>query len=270
MTLANEQYRRHLEVIMKYGSAQEARGLSFVEYTGMTYEVDMSEPVVTLSAREMGFSFAAAEPHWILSGSNLLSEISEYGKMAPYSDDGYMMSGAYGPKIIDQLPYVCRTLAEDAGSRQAVLNIWRERPGKSKDIPCTISMQFMIRDGKLNCYTFMRSSDAIMGLPYDSILFSLVSAYILSIMRYKYGLTGIDLGNLYLFIGSAHVYEKDIDKATKIIADKAIDRKALDDDGQPIVLDFNKLTRVNPSVFLELLAASKDNRRGIMNIGDLK
>lgn len=268
---ANSAYKNHIDVITTYGSAQAARGLSFVEFPGLSYTVQMSDPVITLADRKMGFAFAAAEPYWILSGSNLLNQIGQYGKMAPYSDDGYFMRGAYGPKIIDQLPYICRTLADDDGSRQAVLNIWRERPEKSKDIPCTVAMQFMIRDGKLNCYTFMRSSDAIMGLPYDSILFSLVSAYVLSIRSTHYAAVDVELGELTIFIGSAHVYERDLDWAFKIKSGTAIDDKAIDGDTDDLIaMDFNKLAKLPPSLFLEMLSEYKDADRGIIEMGYLK
>lgn len=260
----NNAYRSHLNTILAYGSDESARGLSFRELIGVQYTVPMNDPVVTIPERNTGYRFAAAEPFWILSGSNLLSEIAPYGNMAPYSDDGYFMAGAYGPKVVDQLPYVCRTLAEDNGSRQAVINIWREKPGPSKDIPCTLSLQFLLRNGRLHCVATMRSSDAIMGLPYDTIMFSLASAYISSILCYHYGNASIKLGLLRLTMGSAHIYDRDMELAKKITRSESFDCNSN--------IDFNNLSQLTPSNFLEMLAsfAMDENAGGILEVGSMR
>ncbi len=259
---AGLQYLQHLQSIVHLGTRVTARGLNFIELMGAVYEVPMIDPVATVEGRKLGLRFAAAEPYWVLSGNNLLADITNFGKMAPYSDDGYFMSGAYGPKIVDQLGYICKTLAEDQGSRQAVLTIWRERPGKSKDIPCTVSMQFMIRDNKLHCLTTMRSSDAIMGLPYDSILFSLTSAYIISILRSFYGVSGLKLGQLKVFLGSAHIYDRDEETVASIL--RACN--FYDND-----LDFNKMAALEPADFLDRLQsfAMNSDKNGILEIAGL-
>jgi thymidylate synthase len=240
-------YISHLDEIMSLGSNEQARGLSFKEIVGKQYTVPMHNPIPNVAGRKLGLRFAIAEPFWILSGGNLLADIASYGRMEPYSDDGYFMSGAYGPKIIDQLGYVCKTLTEDRGSRQAVINIWRERPGPSKDIPCTLSLQFIIRKGYVNCIATMRSSDAIMGLPYDSILFSLTSAYVISIMKHHYGVDDLKLGRLTLTMGSAHIYDKDFDLAKEIV--KLHDWDSEEEKG----INFNRIAQHPPVLFLDLL-----------------
>ena len=257
---ASQAYLDHLHTIIKLGSDEEARGLKFREIIGAKYIVPMSNPVPSIPERKLGVKFAAAEPWWILSGKNLLSDIHPFGKMWPYSDDGYFMSGAYGPKIVDQLAYVCKTLADDKGSRQAVINIWRERPGPSKDIPCTLSLQFLIRGGMIHCVATMRSSDAYMGLPYDSILFSLTSAYILSILRHHYSRgCSIELGNLHLTLGSAHLYDRDFETVNTVISEW---------DFTPEDIDFNRISSLPPSQFLDLLySCATDSRgRGILEL----
>lgn len=244
---APEQYLDHLSAIMGLGSMEKARGLTFKEVIGKQYVVPMKNPVPNVEGRKLGLKFAVAEPFWILSGKNLLADIAPYGKMAPYSDDGYFMSGAYGPKIVDQLGYVCKTLADDIGSRQAIINIWRERPGPSKDIPCTLSLQFIIRSGYVNCIATMRSSDAVMGLPYDSILFSLTSAYVISILKHHYGVDGLKLGKLTLTLGSAHIYDRDFDTVKGIL-------KVHDwNEGEYQSVNFNRIAVQQPATFLDLL-----------------
>ncbi|MCH7992208.1 MAG: thymidylate synthase, partial [Gemmatimonadetes bacterium] len=52
--------------------------------------------------------------------------------------------------------------------------IWRpwDNGLSSKDIPCTIQFQFLVRDGRLNMITTMRSNDVFWGLPYDEWMFT--------------------------------------------------------------------------------------------------
>jgi thymidylate synthase len=96
-----------------------------------------------------------------LSGDDKVATISPYnGRIADFSDDGMKFFGAYGPKIIAQLPFILDKLRKDPMSRQAGLTIWRESRRSPKDVPCTVAMFFSVRDGKLNNHVFMRSSDA--------------------------------------------------------------------------------------------------------------
>jgi thymidylate synthase len=156
----------------------------------------LMNPVRKISAR-----FAAAELLWILMGRNDVKMISHYNKkMASYSDDGQTFFGAYGPKIMPQLPYVLDALRQDPWSRQAVLTIWRESPKPTRDAPCTISLQFLQRPlGFLNLLVSMRSQDAWLGLPYDIHNFS-------SLQLLVAGVLGLDPGFLTIIQGSLHLY----------------------------------------------------------------
>ena len=111
--------------------------------------------------------------------------------------------------MVSQLEYCKRTLRQDLDSRQAVLTIWQPRPEPSKDIPCTVSMQFLIRDNKIHTIVNMRSSDAYLGLPYDLFVFSCITAKLRDLM----GKRGLRLGNLTVFAGSSHIYQRDYAKA---------------------------------------------------------
>jgi thymidylate synthase len=156
-----------------------------------------------------------AEAAWILSGDNRVETISPYSKLIHYySDDGSVFFGAYGPKIVRQLPYVIRTLIQDKDSRQAVINIWRESPPITKDPPCTLNCHFMIRGNKLNVFVNMRSSDVWLGVPYDIFNFSMLAGYVmLNLVDYY---PDLKLGTLYQHAASRHLYDKDWD-ATKMM-----------------------------------------------------
>lgn len=232
----NVQWRQLLQRILESSSRPVCRGYQTREVVASTTSINMVQPVLTVAARKIGYRFMCAEAAWVLSGDNHVSTLAPFSKMVKdFSDDGLFFHGAYGPKVVDQLPYILQCLKGDTSSRQAVLNIWREKPGPSKDIPCTLSIQFLIRDGFLDLVDTMRSSDAWLGVPYDWFTFSMVAAYVCVCLR-ESGLSGIKPGTLTMVAGSQHLYEHgfgyDISRAKKCVVDgaAAFDYRPLDVD----------------------------------------
>ncbi len=213
------------------------RGMEVHERLGDGYGPMPMPAFLDLSDRKVNTNFMFNEAAWILSGSNRVEDLT--GTMESYknySDDGITLSGAYGPKVVDQLRYVVDSIENDNDTRQAVMNIWRERPGQSKDIPCTLSMQFIMRDKveyydeldlegnlveksrapRLNAVVTMRSNDVILGVTYDVFSFSMVANAVRLLLSER----GIDIpldedgkfGDLYVNPGSLHIYERHYDK----------------------------------------------------------
>lgn len=190
------------------------RGRTTRELTGFQTRIWMSQPVVLCPGRKLGYRFMAAEAGWILSGDNRLAPIAKYAPaLVKLSDDGRTMSGAYGPPFIDQLSFASLALLKDPASRQAVISLWRPRPALGLEIPCTLTLQFLIRHDVLNTFVSMRSSDAWMGLPTDWHAFSMMSAYLLLILRPKF--PTLRLGELVVTATSQHLYAIDWNLATE-------------------------------------------------------
>ena len=145
-----------------------------------------------------------------------MKTISPFSRnISQFSDNGETFFGAYGPKITSQLFYVANTLSADPDSRQAVINIWRENPGPSKDIPCSLSVQFLIRDNRLHCQYTMRSSDAWLGWVYDVFNFSMLSGVVLLMLGDRF--PQLELGTLTLTAGSQHLYERDREGISRVL-----------------------------------------------------
>jgi|TARA_R110000751_G_C13741977_1_gene477524 thymidylate synthase len=216
---ANEAWSGSLGTVFHEGQDIAVRGIMTKELLNIETQVSMSHPEVNLPERKLNKKFRAAEAAWILSGSNKVDLITKYCKQyGNYSDDGLFMSGAYGPPIIDQLPYIVKSLITDRTTRQAVLTIWRPRPYPSKDIPCTVSMQWLIRDDQLHCITNMRSNDIWLGAPYDIFTFSMVSNYLLLLIN-ECTTSKVSLGLLYLNAASLHLYIQHWEEAEKAYSD---------------------------------------------------
>jgi thymidylate synthase len=217
---------------LDFGVIARPRGKTTKEMLHHTICVDMRKSVVLIPERKLNYRFMTAEAHWILTGDNKVSSIEPYNKhIAQFSDDGLTFFGAYGPKIMGQMPYVVEKLMSDPMTRQAGLTIWRESPPETKDYPCTISMFFSLRNWRLNNHVFMRSSDQWLGIPYDIFNFScvgyMVCAYLNSMNNED---TEIKPGALYITAASSHLYEQnwagayDMFKAPEVDNDLTVPR----------------------------------------------
>lgn len=209
----NTVWKKMLSDLLDKGELSSPRTHATKELLGYQSCIDMSKPFLNIPERKLGKQFRYAEAAWILSGDNRVSTIAPYSKMiSQFSDDGVRFFGSYGPKIVDQISYVINLLHKDPYSRQAVINIWREKPPQSKDIPCTTNLQFVIRNNKIHCIANMRSSDAWLGWPYDVFNFTCVSIYILLQLKSMHNVN-YKLGTLTVNAGSQHLYERDWDYA---------------------------------------------------------
>ena len=190
-----------------------SRGMAVKELIGVS--IVLTEPkrrFLENSARNLKLYYAIGEFLWYLRGSNDLSEIEYYApSMAKFSDDGSILQGAYGPKIVPLIDDLIQLLKNDTGTRRAVIPLYSaDDLGKeSKDIPCTLSLEFLIRNNKLHLITNMRSNDIFLGLPYDIFSFTMLQEYI------AYQL-GVDLGCYYHYVGSLHVYQRNFKKIEEI------------------------------------------------------
>lgn len=213
----NYAYRQCFEDILKDGLTVSPRGQRTKEL--LNYGFTLEKPlacVVKSEARKLNYAFMVAEWLWILYGRNDVRFISRFNKnIADYSDDGRKLKGAYGPRFNEQLSYVIKTLSKDPNSRQAIISIWKPNPEASRDIPCTMTMQFLIRQGKLHLIVNMRSNDAFLGLPYDVFTFCQLLNVVSAILD-------VEIGAYHHNAGSMHLYKQHLSLARKIEAEKYV------------------------------------------------
>lgn len=175
---------------------------------------DPTRSIVSSPIRKMPMRYAVGELAWYLSGSNKVKDISRFAKKwADISDDGETNNSAYGWRIFDkfgfdQWEYVKNLLKRDPLSRQAVIHIKDASNQPTKDVPCTVYLQFLLRDEKLNLSVHMRSNDIWMGVPYDMFSFCFLQ------MKMAMEL-GVKVGEYTHYAGSLHMYRRDYETALK-------------------------------------------------------
>lgn len=211
-----------IDMLLSHGNDAKPRGKLVKELIGQSISFDMRFPIVTKPSRKIGYRFYPAEAAWILSGRNDVSYIKRFSPFVDqFSDDGFFYQGAYGPRVVDQLTYVCDMLADDPDTRQAVIEVWRPNPRAGRDIPCTLSYQFLAREGHLHCVQDMRSSDAWLGYPYDAFNATMLTTYIILLLRERKarGRDNLEIGTHTMQVGSQHLYEKDWENALHFLND---------------------------------------------------
>jgi thymidylate synthase len=155
---------------------------------------------------------------WILAGSKALDFIEHYiAEYTKSSDDMQTIFGAYGPRMFgrrpnNQLARVISSLKNKPDSRQAVVQLFDRRDTLEfhSDIPCTCTLQFVIRDRRLHMLTSMRSNDAWLGLPHDVFAFTMIQELVARSL-------GVELGEYRHSVGSLHLYERDSKKAIRYL-----------------------------------------------------
>lgn len=150
---------------------------------------------------------------WYLAKSNDLAFIQHYISRYKKSADGDVIHGGYGPRLfnwrtINQFKNVEERLKRNPDSRRAVIQLFDgcDIAEKHNDVPCTCTLQFMVRQNQLHLVTYMRSNDAFWGLPHDVFCFTMLQ----EIMARK---LSIEIGTYKHMVGSLHLYVDLMEKA---------------------------------------------------------
>lgn len=161
---------------------------------------------------------ALGELLWYLSGSDALKFIEPY--VARYADDAVngILEGAYGPRLtqmrdgIDQFASVEALLEERPKSKRAVVQLFNAEDIAThhKEIPCTTTWQFLLREGRLHMSVTMRSNDAYFGLPHDVFCFTMIQEMMARRL-------GVEIGEYLQYVGSMHVYEDKLEAMAEYV-----------------------------------------------------
>jgi hypothetical protein len=94
--------------------------------------------------KKLPASFAIGEWLWTIGAHEDLAFIRYYApSYGRFSDDGVMLNGAYGPRIVPELEKIVDLIRQDPDSRRAVVPIYARKDVAldSRDIPCTTTLQ---------------------------------------------------------------------------------------------------------------------------------
>lgn len=207
------------------GQVLESRAGKSAEILGFSAKMEsVSNNFLFNEVRNLSPYYACAEFLWYLSMTDDTSFLQIFAPgYKRFCEDGIHAFGAYGQRwgyyqglYPNQIDAVIEVLKAHPESRQAVVTMWNsdDLPHAvlvdKKDLPCTLSLQFLLRNGYLHLVATMRSNDVWLGLPYDVFCFTQLQNLIADII-------GSSVGSYTHNAGSMHYYEKDFEKINKIL-----------------------------------------------------
>lgn len=219
-----EAYPVILKDLIEDGVRVESRGMEVMEIMNYSFTIENPHfPLVMQESRNLNYAYAVLEPFLLTMpqtyeviaacefyvGKFLNKHvIGETGKMFGWYGDRMNHNGR------NQLLEVYRILKEDAGSRRAVITMHNSSEelfsGHSIDTPCTLEVQFMIRNMSLECFVNMRGNDAMLGTPQNVAMWTFFQRMIARWL-------GVACGSYHHRVNSMHLYTRDLEKAKAIV-----------------------------------------------------
>ena len=119
-----------------------------------------------------------------------------------------------GRASYNQLENAIKALVEDEHSRRAMVMIFTPEDtlhsvGVATRIPCSVSYQFLIRNGMLHCVYYIRSNDYFKHFAIDIALTAMMMDWMAYRLRAE-AYPDLQLGHLHYFAGSLHAYHEDL------------------------------------------------------------
>ena len=194
------------------GKLSSPRGQLVLEVENFNYELSPGVRFQNFKCRNFKLSYAKREVLWYIVGNKFDTSICEHAKMwrSLVNADGSINSnyGQYVFSAQNQFDNVVKQLSSDKDSRRASIVILNKDHlfMETNDVPCTYSMNFRIRENKLNMSVMMRSQDAIFGMGNDAPAFSIIHEMVLCALRETY--PTLEYGMYHHAANSFHCYER--------------------------------------------------------------
>lgn len=199
--------------VKQEGEYTRPRGLHCLELRNVTVVIKSPFNAVPVNtSRRLKLAIGATEHVQLVAGISSVTQLdaASGGNFSKFADNGRLL-GAYGPKAYLPLRAAVKSLADDSDTRQAIVPIFGGPAVRgyhrlhARDVPCTISLGFMIRGDYLHMTTHMRSNDLWLGYPYDVFQFTRLQIALAWVL-------GVEPGEYVHQVDSLHLYLSDREK----------------------------------------------------------
>ncbi|WP_339506442.1 thymidylate synthase [Pseudomonas sp. EA_15y_Pfl1_P102] len=206
-------------------------GTGTLSVFGRQFRHNLEHGFPLLTTKKLHFKSIINEMIWFLNGDTNTKWLKENG--VKIWDEWATEDGDLGPvygrqwtawptqdgKTINQIDYVVNTLKTNPNSRRILFHGWNveylpdesvspqenARNGKMALPPCHLLYQFYVANNKLSTHLYIRSSDLLLGNPYN-----LAGASFLTHMLAQQCNMGV--GEVVVTMGDAHIYLNHIEQ----------------------------------------------------------
>lgn len=228
----NYYYHKLLDKLLDAPEERNERTNTLVKaLPAQTIGYKISSKIPLINTRKMFPVTAFAELCWTLSGDINVTWLQKYTKMwDKFVNDNNEVEAAYGyrwRKMFgrDQLLQGIDALRRDKSDRQIFISAWdsaRDGLGNrwTSNVPCPTCFTLNIIDDKLNLTLFLRSSDAMVGLPYDMLMYTFLMIVCTHELQDTY--PNLKYGRVEAMLAHSHIYNVHYDIAKELIENAEI------------------------------------------------
>lgn len=244
MTHPEQVYLNALKDILENGDDRPDRtGVGTRSIFGMQMRFDLNDGFPAITTKKLAWKAVVSELLWFIEGSNderrlaeILHGTRDVNKTTIWTPNARAdywvkkrlqrhpadLGRVYGVqwrrwrkplirinKVVlqnhDQLLELINGIKDDPYGRRHILTAWN--PGELDLMalpPCHMMCQFYVSNGKLSCHMYQRSADMPLGLPFNIASYALFTHMIAQVCY-------LDVGDLIISIGDAHIYNNQID-----------------------------------------------------------
>jgi thymidylate synthase len=255
MTHPEHAYLNALKDILATGEQRPDRtGVGTISKFGVQMRFDLQKGFPAVTTKKLAWRACVSELLWFIEGSgdeNRLKEILHGERYtdkktiwsdnatAPYWTGKRLQRHAgdlgrvYGVqwrkwraplvrinKVVlqncDQLLNLIDGLKKDPYGRRHIITAWN--PGELELMalpPCHMMSQFYVSNGKLSCSMYQRSADMFLGVPFNIASYALFTHMIAQAC-------GLEVGELIITLGDAHIYTNHVDQVKEQLARKPL------------------------------------------------
>jgi len=249
-------YLDELKDILENGDSRPDRtGVGTISKFGLQMRFDLEEGFPAVTTKKLAWKSVVSELLWFIEGSGderRLAEIlhgtrdtskrtiwtdnvtADYWVKRRHQRNAGDLGRVYGVqwrrwrkplvrinKVIlqnhDQLLELVAGIKEDPYSRRHIISAWN--PGELDLMalpPCHMMAQFYVNNGKLSCQMYQRSADMFLGIPFNIASYALFTHMIAQVCN-------LEVGELIVTIGDAHIYENHIEQVKEQLTRKPIE-----------------------------------------------
>lgn len=206
-------------------------GTGTLSVFGRQFRHNLEDGFPLLTTKKLHFKSIINEMIWFLNGDTNTKWLKDHG--VSIWDEWATEDGDLGPiygkqwtawptqdgKTINQIDYVVNTLKTNPNSRRILFHGWNveylpdesvspqenARNGKMALPPCHLLYQFYVANNKLSAHLYIRSSDLLLGNPYN-----LAGVSFLTHMLAQQCDLGV--GEVVVTMGDAHIYLNHIEQ----------------------------------------------------------
>jgi thymidylate synthase len=255
MTHPEQAYLNTLKDILATGEQRPDRtGVGTISKFGVQMRFDLQQGFPAVTTKKLAWKACVSELLWFIEGSgdeNRLKEILHGERYtdkktiwsdnatAPYWTSKRLQRHAgdlgrvYGVqwrkwraplvrinKVVlqncDQLLNLIDGLKKDPYGRRHIITAWN--PGELELMalpPCHMMSQFYVSNGRLSCSMYQRSADMFLGVPFNIASYALFTHMIAQAC-------GLEVGELIITLGDAHIYTNHVDQVNEQLARKPL------------------------------------------------